>query len=62
MFALKLTPSAGEDLLVEDSRVRNGDDCVPIFPPSRNVLVRNVNCSCGNPPVAIIWPADNHNR
>jgi polygalacturonase len=50
----------GEDIVVEDSIVRNGDDCVPIFPPSRNVLVRNVTCICGNPPVALIWPASNH--
>jgi len=50
----------GEDVLVEDSFVRNGDDCVPIFPPSQNILVRNVTCTCGNPPVAIIWPASNH--
>ena len=32
----------GEDILIEDSFVRNGDDCVPLFPPTRNVLVRNV--------------------
>jgi len=50
----------GEDLLVEDSSVRNGDDCVPLFPPTRNVLVRNMTCSCGNPPVVLIWPAANY--
>jgi polygalacturonase len=51
----------GENLLVEDSFVRNGDDCVPIFPPSKNVIVRNITCSCGNPPVVVIWPASNYN-
>ena len=50
----------GENIIVEHSFVRNGDDCVPIFPPSRNVFVHNVTCTCGNPPVAVIWPASNH--
>jgi polygalacturonase len=50
----------GENILVHESSVKNGDDCVPIFPPSRNVLVQNINCSCGNPPVAVVWPASNH--
>ena len=50
----------GENILVHDSSVKNGDDCVPIFPPSRNVLVQNVSCTCGNPPVAVVWPASNH--
>jgi polygalacturonase len=38
----------GEDILIEHSTVLNGDDCVPIFPPSRNVTVRNISCECGN--------------
>jgi galacturan 1,4-alpha-galacturonidase len=46
----------GEDILVEDSSVRNGDDCVPLFPPTRNVLVRNLSCECGNPPAPAVWP------
>ena len=50
----------GENILVHDSSVKNGDDCVPIFPPSRNILVQNVSCTCGNPPVAVVWPASNH--
>ena len=46
----------GEDIVIEHCTVRNGDDCVPLFPPTRNVTVRNVSCECGNPPVAVIWP------
>jgi polygalacturonase len=46
----------GEDIVVEDSTVRNGDDCVPLFPPSRNVSVRNVSCECGNGPAVVVWP------
>ena len=41
----------GEDIVVEHSAVRNGDDCVPLFPPTRNVTVRNGACfkclNCG---------------
>ena len=46
----------GENVLIEDSRVRNGDDCVPLFPPTRNVTVRNLTCECGNGPAVCIWP------
>ena len=49
----------GKDIVVKNSFVRNGDDCVPIFPPSRNVLVQNVTCTCGNPPAAVIFPPAN---
>jgi hypothetical protein len=45
----------GEDILIENCAVRNGDDCVPIFPPSRNVTVRNITCECGNGLVPVIW-------
>lgn len=47
----------GEDIVIEHSTVRNGDDCVPIFPPTRNVTVRNMTCECGNGMVPCIWPA-----
>eukprot|EP00656_Telonema_subtile_P036025 TRINITY_DN39999_c0_g1_i1.p1 TRINITY_DN39999_c0_g1~~TRINITY_DN39999_c0_g1_i1.p1 ORF type:complete len:272 (+),score=20.78 TRINITY_DN39999_c0_g1_i1:243-1058(+) len=47
----------GEDILIEDCTVRNGDDCVPIFPPSNNVVVRNISCECGNGVGPVIWPA-----
>ena len=46
----------GEDILVEDCAVRNGDDCVPIFPPTRNITVTNLTCECGNGPATCIWP------
>ena len=46
----------GENILIEHSRVRNGDDCVPLFPPTRNVTVRNLTCECGNGPAVCIWP------
>eukprot|EP00729_Bicosta_minor_P009719 gene9719-5455_t len=47
----------GQDILIEDSSVRNGDDCVPIFPPTRNVTVRNMTCECGNGMVPCVWPS-----
>ena len=47
----------GEDILIEHCSVRNGDDCVPIFPPTRNVTVRNITCECGNGLVPCIWPS-----
>ena len=47
----------GQDILIEHSTVRNGDDCVPIFPPTRNVTVRNITCECGNGLVPCIWPS-----
>lgn len=43
--------------MIEDSSVRNGDDCVPIFPPTRNVTVRNMTCECGNGMVPCVWPS-----
>eukprot|EP00750_Incisomonas_marina_P005891 INCI14219.3.p1 GENE.INCI14219.3~~INCI14219.3.p1 ORF type:complete len:378 (-),score=43.90 INCI14219.3:468-1601(-) len=46
----------GQDIEVLNCRVRNGDDCVPLFPPTRNVTVRNVSCSCGNGVVPVTWP------
>jgi hypothetical protein len=30
---------------------------VPIFPPTRNVTVRNISCECGNGLVPCIWPS-----
>eukprot|EP01079_Euglenida_sp_SAG-EU17-18_P011794 gene11794-2149_t len=47
----------GEDIEVLDSTVHNGDDCVPIFPPTRNVTVRNITCECGNGLVPVVWPS-----
>ena len=47
----------GEQMVVEHCTVRNGDDCVPLFPPSRDVLVRNLSCSCGNGLTVAVWPA-----
>ena len=47
---------SGARILVEDSTVHSGDDCVPINPSpaglTEDVLVRNVSCACGtNGPV-----------
>jgi len=47
---------SGSDIVIADSNVHNGDDCIPVNPSpaglTENVLVRNVNCSCGtNGPV-----------
>jgi polygalacturonase len=36
--------------------VRNGDDCVPVFPPTRNLTVEDLRCECGNGVVAAVWP------
>lgn len=47
---------AGEDMHLKGCRVRNGDDCVPIFPPSRNVTVEDLYCECGNGVVPVVWP------
>lgn len=47
---------AGEDIVMRDCRVRNGDDCVPVFPPTRNMTVENMQCECGNGMVAVVWP------
>ena len=46
----------GDDILIEDSTVRNGDDCTPIFPPSNNITIRNVSCECGNGITLAVWP------
>ena len=43
-------------MLVENCRVRNGDDCVPVFPPTSNLTVRNVSCECGNGVTIAVWP------
>jgi beta-galactosidase len=47
---------SGSNILVEDSTVHSGDDCVPVNPSpaglTEHVLVRNVSCACGtNGPV-----------
>lgn len=47
---------SGSRILVEDSTVHSGDDCIPINPSpqglTEDVLVRNVSCACGtNGPV-----------
>jgi polygalacturonase len=47
---------SGSNILVEDSSVHSGDDCVPVNPSpaglTEHVLVRNVSCACGtNGPV-----------
>ena len=47
---------SGSRILVEDSSVHSGDDCIPINPSplglTEYVLVRNVSCACGtNGPV-----------
>ena len=47
---------SGSRILVEDSSVHSGDDCLPINPSpeglTEDVLVRNVSCACGtNGPV-----------
>lgn len=46
----------GENILIQNCRVRNGDDCVPVFPPSNNVTVDGLSCECGNGVVPVIWP------
>ena len=40
---------------VHDCTIRNGDDCVPLNAPSRDVLVERLRCECGNGLVPIIW-------
>eukprot|EP01006_Ploeotia_vitrea_P060657 TRINITY_DN76306_c0_g1_i1.p1 TRINITY_DN76306_c0_g1~~TRINITY_DN76306_c0_g1_i1.p1 ORF type:complete len:380 (+),score=19.95 TRINITY_DN76306_c0_g1_i1:23-1162(+) len=41
---------------VGNSRVQNGDDCIPIRDASSNILVENMYCSCGqNAGVPVIW-------
>eukprot|EP00052_Salpingoeca_macrocollata_P020840 m.176070 g.176070 ORF g.176070 m.176070 type:complete len:416 (+) comp21377_c0_seq1:149-1396(+) len=47
---------AGEDVVIRNCFVRNGDDCVPLFPPTRNVSVSGLECTCGNGIVPVIWP------
>lgn len=47
---------SGSNILVEDSTVHSGDDCIPVNPSplglTENVTVRNVSCACGtNGPV-----------
>jgi hypothetical protein len=42
--------------VITNSYVRNRDDCVPLFPPVRNVTVRNITCECGNGLVPCTWP------
>ena len=43
-------------VLITNSYVRNRDDCVPLFPPIRNVTVNNITCECGNGLVPCVWP------
>eukprot|EP00039_Didymoeca_costata_P008735 m.115566 g.115566 ORF g.115566 m.115566 type:complete len:400 (+) comp14210_c0_seq1:133-1332(+) len=49
----------GSDIYIGQSTVRNGDDCVPIGPPSSNILVEDVHCMYGNGMVPIIFNTDN---
>ena len=44
-----------DGVLITNSYVRNGDDCVPLF-QVKNVTVRNITCECGNGLVPCIWP------
>lgn len=46
---------SGSNIIVRDSSVWNGDDCVPINAPSSNVTVTNITCNCGNGVVPIVW-------
>jgi polygalacturonase len=46
---------AGTRMHIYDCTVRNGDDCVPLNAPSRDVLVERLHCECGNGLVPIIW-------
>ena len=46
---------AGTRIHIHDCTVRNGDDCVPVNAPSRDVLVERLRCECGNGLVPIIW-------
>ena len=43
-------------MVITNSYVRNRDDCVPLFPPLRNVTVSNITCECGNGLVPCTWP------
>ncbi len=45
-----------DGVVIRDAYVRNRDDCVPLFPPMRNVSVTNITCECGNGLVPVIWP------
>ncbi len=45
----------GKNIYIGQSRVRNGDDCVPLNPETSNVLVEDLECSQGNGIVPIIW-------
>lgn len=47
---------ASDGVLITNSYVRNRDDCVPLFPPIRNITVRNITCECGNGLVPCVWP------
>eukprot|EP00041_Stephanoeca_diplocostata_P006315 m.80486 g.80486 ORF g.80486 m.80486 type:complete len:447 (+) comp16293_c0_seq1:97-1437(+) len=49
----------GYNIYIGQSRVRNGDDCVPINPPSRNITVEDLSCTAGNGVVPIIFNTDN---
>ena len=44
-----------DGVLITNSYVRNGDDCVPLFQVN-NVTVRNITCECGNGLTPCIWP------
>jgi len=38
----------GNNIYIGQSRVRNGDDCVPIGAPSKNITVEDICCERGN--------------
>ena len=48
------------DITITNSYVRNRDDCVPLFPPLRNLTVRNITCECGNGLVPCTWPEESN--
>jgi len=45
-----------DGVLITNSYVRNRDDCVPLFPPISNIVVKNITCECGNGLVPCVWP------
>lgn len=45
----------GNNIIITNSTVRNGDDCVPIGVGSKNISVDGLTCECGNGIVPIVW-------
>lgn len=50
----------GQNMVLTDNVVKNGDDCVPLGVPGKNGVTRNVTvdglrCECGNGVVPVIW-------